>query len=82
MIETYISKRIFKSAVSQPTILLLTRDNVVGLLDAMVSLPGYPPGFAARLQWTRRRLNNHNSQYDLRSHLEARKHEVEPSSQS
>lgn len=80
--ETYISRQIFESAVSQPTILLPTRDNLVGLLDAIASLPGHSPGFAARLRWTRRRLNNHDSQYDLRSHLEAKEQEVEPSTQN
>ncbi|KAJ3469891.1 hypothetical protein MRS44_003956 [Fusarium solani] len=80
--KTYISRWIFESAVSQLTILLLTRDNLVGLLDAIGSLPGHSPAFAARLRWTRCRLNNHDSQYDLRSHLEAKKQEVEPSTQS
>ncbi|KAH6972604.1 hypothetical protein EDB80DRAFT_833879 [Ilyonectria destructans] len=82
VMETHISRQIFESAVSQPTILLPTRGNLVGLLDAIASLPGHSLGFAARLLWTRRRLNNHNSQYDLRSHLEAKKQEVEPSTQS
>lgn len=80
--ETHISRQIFGTAVSQPTILLPTRDNLIGLLDAMGSLPGHSPAFAARLRWTKRRLNNHDSQYDLRSHLEARKQEAEPSTQS
>ena len=80
--ETHISRRIFESTVSQPTILLPTRDNLVGLLDAIGSLPGHSPAFAARLRWTKRRLNNHDSQYDLRSHLEVKKQEVEPSTQS
>ncbi|KAH8654747.1 hypothetical protein BGZ61DRAFT_434989 [Ilyonectria robusta] len=82
VMETHISRQIFESAVSQPTILLPTRDNLIGLLDAIASLPGHSLGFAARLLWTRRLLNNHNSQYDLRSHLEAKKQEVEPSTQS
>lgn len=82
VMETHISRRIFESAVSQPTILLPTRDNLVGFLDAIGSLPGHSPAFAARLRWTKRRLNNHDSQYDLRSHLEAKKQEAEPSTQS
>jgi hypothetical protein len=80
--ETHISRRIFESAVSQPTILLPTRDNLVGLLDAIQSVPGHSPAFAERLRWTRRRLDNGNSQYDLRSHLEVKTQEMEPSTQS
>lgn len=72
----------FESTVSQPTILLPTRDNLVSLLKTIESLPGQSPGYAARLIWTRRRLDNNNSQYVIRSYLEARKYTTEPSVQS
>ena len=72
----------FDSTVSQPTILLPTRDNVVGLLKTIESLPGHSPEFSERLRWTRRRLDSNGSQYDIRSHLEVKQQTAEPSTQS
>ncbi|KAH7480695.1 hypothetical protein FOMA001_g9018 [Fusarium oxysporum f. sp. matthiolae] len=77
--ETHISKTIFDDTVSQPTILLPTRDTIIGLLDAIKTLTGHSSSITERLSWTRRRLNNQGDQYDLPSHLAARHREVEPS---
>jgi hypothetical protein len=80
--ETHISKTIVDDTVSQPTILLPHRDNIVSLLDAIETLTGHSSSFAERLSWTKRRLNNQGDQYDLRSHLAARHREVGPSTQN
>lgn len=77
--ETHVSKAIFEDTVSQPTILLPTRDNIIGFLDAIETLTGPSSSIAECLSWTRRRLNNQGDQYDLPSHLAARHREVEPS---
>ncbi|PNP80886.1 hypothetical protein FNYG_05773 [Fusarium nygamai] len=79
--ETHISRHILEEAVSQPTIILPTRDNIMGLLDTMETLPGHSSTFLARLRWTRRRLNNQGDQYDIRSHLDARQEEIETTAQ-
>ncbi|RKK74454.1 hypothetical protein BFJ71_g17273, partial [Fusarium oxysporum] len=62
--ETHISRQILEETMSQPTIILPTRDNIIGLLDTMETLPGHSSTFLARLRWTRRRLNNQGDQYD------------------
>ncbi|OBS15046.1 hypothetical protein FPOA_14064 [Fusarium poae] len=80
--ETHISKTIVEDTVSQPTILLPTRDTIIGLLDAIETLTGHSSSIAERLSWTKRRLNNQGDQYDLRSHLAARHREVGPSTES
>lgn len=80
--ETYISKRIVEFTVSRPTILLPTRDNLVGLLNTIESLPGHSPEFTAHLRWTRSRLNDNGGQYGLRSHLGAKQQAAEPSAES
>ncbi|KAF5706285.1 hypothetical protein FMUND_11688 [Fusarium mundagurra] len=79
--ETHISRQILEETVSQPTIILPTRDNIIGLLDTMETLPGHSSTFLARLRWTRRRLNNQGDQYDIRSHLDARQEEIETTAQ-
>ncbi|KJZ70305.1 hypothetical protein HIM_10312 [Hirsutella minnesotensis 3608] len=79
--ETHISRRIFDETVSRPTILLPTRDNIIGLLDTMGLFSGHSPSFLARLRWTRRRLHNRGYQYGIRSHLDARQEELEPAAQ-
>ncbi|KAG8664668.1 uncharacterized protein FPOAC1_013448 [Fusarium poae] len=80
--ETHISKTIVEDTVSQPTILLPTRDTIIGFLDAIETLTGHSSSIAERLSWTKRRLNNQGDQYDLRSHLAARHREVGPSTES
>ncbi|KAI8394928.1 hypothetical protein FOFC_05560 [Fusarium oxysporum] len=80
--ETHISKTIFEDTVSQPTILLPTRDTIIGLLDAIKILTGHSSSITKRLSWTKRRLNNQGDQYDLPSHLAARHREVGPSTES
>lgn len=80
--DNHIPRQMFDSTVSQPTILLPTRDNVVGLLKTIESLPGHSPEFSERLRWTRRRLDSNGSQYDIRSHLEVKQQTAEPSTQS
>ncbi|KAF4438786.1 hypothetical protein F53441_12718 [Fusarium austroafricanum] len=79
--ETHISARIFEEIVDQPTILLPTRDNFIGLLDAIKVFPGHSSSFLARLSWTRRRLNNQGDQYDVCSRLGARQEELEPTAE-
>jgi hypothetical protein len=79
--ETHISRQILEETVSQPTIILPTRDNTIGLLDTMETSPGHSSTFLARLRWTRRRLNNEGDQYDIRSHLDARQEEIETTAQ-
>ncbi|RTE68758.1 hypothetical protein BHE90_016864, partial [Fusarium euwallaceae] len=80
--ETHVSKANFEDTVSQPTILLPTRDNIIGFLDAIETLTGPSSSIAERLSWTRRRLNNQGDQYDLPSYLAARHREVEPSARN
>ncbi|EEU34826.1 uncharacterized protein NECHADRAFT_88406 [Fusarium vanettenii 77-13-4] len=80
--EIYISKEIFEDTASQPTILLPTSDNIIGLLDAIETLTGPSSNIAERLSWTRRRLNNQGERYDLPSYLAARHREVEPSTRN
>lgn len=75
--ETHISRRIFEETLSEPTILLPTRETIINLLDTMETLPGHSSTFLARLRWTRRRLENQGDQYDIRSHLDARQEELE-----
>ncbi|EWZ78573.1 hypothetical protein FOWG_17220 [Fusarium oxysporum f. sp. lycopersici MN25] len=82
VVETHISKTLVKDTVSQPTILLPTRDNIIGLLDTIKTIISHSSGISERLSWTRRRLNNQGDQYDLPSHLAARHREVEPSAGS
>ncbi|KAF4470037.1 hypothetical protein FALBO_3059 [Fusarium albosuccineum] len=77
-----IPEQLSESIVSQPTILLPTRDNVVGLLETIESLPGHSSAFAARLSWTRRKLDNDGGQYDVRDHLEVKQQAVGPSESS
>lgn len=76
--ETHISRQICEEAVSQPTILLPTRENIIGLLDAIDTFPGHPTSFLARLRGMRRCLNNQGNQYDIRSCLDAKQEELEP----
>uniref|UniRef100_A0A0D2YIU5 Uncharacterized protein n=2 Tax=Fusarium oxysporum (strain Fo5176) TaxID=660025 RepID=A0A0D2YIU5_FUSOF len=80
--ETHIPKTFVEDATSEPTILLPTRDNIISLLDTIKTLAGHSSTISERLSWTRRRLNNQGNQYDLPSHLAARRREVEPSVES
>ncbi|KAF4454900.1 hypothetical protein F53441_2664 [Fusarium austroafricanum] len=78
----HTKETIFEDTVSQPTILLPTRDTIIGLLDAIKILTGHSSSITKRLLWTKRRLNNQGNQYDLPSHLAARHREVGPSTES
>ncbi|KAG7405711.1 hypothetical protein Forpi1262_v018437 [Fusarium oxysporum f. sp. raphani] len=82
VMDKHIPKHMLESIVSQPTIFLPTRENVVGLLKIIESLPGHSASFTARLSWTRRRLDNNGDQYDVRSHLGVKQQAVEPSDRS
>ncbi|RKK42958.1 hypothetical protein BFJ69_g18376, partial [Fusarium oxysporum] len=43
------------------------RDNVMGLLKNIESLPGHSASFIARLGWAMRELDNDGDQYDSKS---------------
>ena len=54
-------------------IILPTRNNVMKLLSKIHSLPELSREVKQRLQWAKRQLHNGGSQYDLQTHLEAKK---------
>ncbi|RKK34201.1 hypothetical protein BFJ69_g18717, partial [Fusarium oxysporum] len=58
------------------------RDNVMGLLKNIESLPGHSASFIARLGWVMRELDNDGDQYDVRSRLVAKQQALDPTSQS
>ncbi|KID82452.1 hypothetical protein MAJ_11356, partial [Metarhizium majus ARSEF 297] len=72
----------FEALLSEPTILLPTRDNVMKLFHTIKSFPELTEGLKKRLGWARHRLHNDGSQYDIRSHLEAKKEAAALTSQS
>ncbi|KAL3587391.1 hypothetical protein FPOAC2_13287 [Fusarium poae] len=79
VVQKSIPKHMLESIASQPTFFLPTRDNVLGLLETIESLPGHSASFIARLSWTKCRMDNGGDQYDLRSHLGVKKQVAEPS---
>ncbi|KAL6402761.1 hypothetical protein AUP68_14097 [Ilyonectria robusta] len=58
--------RDFPMRLSQPTILLPTRQNIMGLFDTIRSFQGLTPGLIQRLRWARRQLHNSAFLYLLR----------------
>ncbi|KAH6985462.1 hypothetical protein EDB80DRAFT_822164 [Ilyonectria destructans] len=63
--------------LSHPTIILPTRRNVMRLFDTIRSFSGLSQEIIQRLRWEKRQLHNNGNQYDLRSHLEAKKEAAE-----
>ncbi|KAL6408560.1 hypothetical protein AUP68_08420 [Ilyonectria robusta] len=63
--------------LSHPTIILPTRRNVMRLFDTIRSFSGLSQEIIQRLRWAKRQLHNNGNQYDLRSHLEAKKEAAE-----
>lgn len=72
------------SLQSEPTIMLPTRHNVMGLLNALGSFPDVSSGLIQRLRWVKCQLRNDGRQYEIPSHLEAKKEarELTPQSRS
>ena len=68
--------------LSKPTIVLPSRHNVMKLIARVRSFRGRSPELERRLQWTTRLLNNEGKQYDMLTHLEAKKKAGEVTRQS
>ncbi|OAQ71918.1 hypothetical protein VFPPC_12036 [Pochonia chlamydosporia 170] len=66
-------KHVSERLLSQPTVLLPTRDNVMSLIDAMKSLPDLDEKSVLQFKWAMTRLHNDGKQYSIRSHLESKK---------
>ncbi|EXA29450.1 hypothetical protein FOVG_19070 [Fusarium oxysporum f. sp. pisi HDV247] len=82
VVYNHIPKHMSESIINQPTIFLPDRDNVMGLLKNIESLPGHSASFIARLGWAMRELDNDGDQYDVRSRLVAKQQALDPTSQS
>jgi hypothetical protein len=70
------------NVLSEPTIVLPTRHNIMELMERIRSLPSLGREVKQRLQWAKRQLNNGGNQFDLRTHLEAKKQAAEVTRQS
>ncbi|PWI64387.1 hypothetical protein PCL_10525 [Purpureocillium lilacinum] len=68
--------------LSQPTIVLPSRHNVMKLIARGRFFRGRSAELERRLQWTTRLLNNGGKQYDMVTHLEAKKKAAEVTRQS
>ncbi|GJN86977.1 hypothetical protein PLIIFM63780_010559 [Purpureocillium lilacinum] len=68
--------------LSKPTIVLPSRHNVMKLVARVRSFRGRSPELERRLQWTTRLLNNGGKQYDMLTHLDAKKKAAEVTRQS
>lgn len=71
------ASRDFSMRLSQPTILIPTCQNIVGLLDTIRSFQSLSSGLIQRLRWARRQLYNGGAKYDIRVCLEAKKEAAE-----
>ncbi|KAJ6439062.1 serine/threonine-protein phosphatase 2A activator 2 [Purpureocillium lavendulum] len=68
--------------LSKPTIMLPSRHNVMKLIARIRSFRGRSPEVERRLQWTMRLLHNGGKQYDMLTHLGAKKKAAEVTRQS
>ncbi|KAI7759589.1 hypothetical protein LZL87_014219 [Fusarium oxysporum] len=82
VVYNHIPKHMSESIINQPPIFLPNRDNVMGLLKNIESLPGHSVSFIARLSWVIRELDNNGDQYDVRSHLVAKQQAIDPTGRS
>lgn len=82
MPATVVAREGPDSLQSEPTIMLPTRHNVMGLLNALGSFPDVSSGLIQRLRWVKCQLRNDGRQYEIPSHLEAKKEARELTPQS
>ncbi|KAJ6439231.1 Histone-fold protein [Purpureocillium lavendulum] len=68
--------------LSKPTIVLPSRHNVMKLIARVHSFRGRSPELERRLHWTMRLLNNGGKQYEMLTHLEAKKKATDVTRQS
>ena len=66
----------------EPTVLLPSRHNIMALARRIEKFSGISAEVKQQITWAKRRLNNGGNQYDLRTHLEARKKAAEVTRQS
>lgn len=66
----------------EPTVLLPSRHNIMTLAQRIEKLSGIGSEVKQQITWIRRRLNNGGNQYDIRTHLEARKKATEVTRQT